>query len=41
MELPIIGLSVLLVALTYLLYRLCVSLEPKAMSLMDWIGLVL
>ncbi len=30
MELPIIGLSLLLVALTYLLYRLVVSLEPKA-----------
>jgi len=29
MELRIIGLSVLLVALTYLLYRLVVLLEPK------------
>ena len=30
MELAIIGLSLLLVTLTYLLYRLVVSLEPKA-----------
>ena len=30
MELPIIGLSVLLAILTYLLYRLVASLEPKS-----------
>ena len=30
MELPVIGLSMLLAVLTYLLYRLCVSLEPKS-----------
>jgi hypothetical protein len=30
MELPIIGLSLLLTGLTYLLYRLVVSLEPKS-----------
>jgi hypothetical protein len=29
-ELPIVGLSVLLMVLTYLLYRLVVSLEPKS-----------
>ena len=29
MELLVIGLSVLLSVVTYLLYRLCVSLEPR------------